>query len=157
MGRLRMLISILLIALLLPVGYLLAPHHGIGSSSGGNTTNLNETLGSIVVSGHGVVQLDGQVYPMNGTLKLTITNDNNSTLTTGYGFRLYRRENGRWMKVKLDIAFPQVVVEVKPHSSWSQRIDLSRLNLKPGTYRIEKRVCFDGICGPQWAEFEIGN
>ena len=153
----RKLIPALLIVLLLPVGYLLAPHHGAGSGSGGNTVNLNETLGPVVVSGHGVVQLDGQAYPMNGTLTLTITNDGNSTLATGYGFRLYRLENGRWVEVKLNLVFPEVLVEIKPHSSWSQEIGLSRLSLKPGTYRIEKRVCFNGVCSPQWAEFEIRN
>ena len=153
----RKLIPALLVVLLLPVGYLLASHHGVGSGSRGNTVNLNETLGLVVVSGHGVVQLDGQVYPMNGTLTLTIINDGNSTLTTGYGFRLYRLENGEWIEVKLNLVFLEVLVEIKPHSSWSQGIDLSRLNLKPGTYKIEKRVCFNGVCGPQWAEFEIRN
>ncbi|WP_297501667.1 immunoglobulin-like domain-containing protein [Thermococcus sp.] len=156
----RKVIPVLLIILLVPAGCYLVSHHGgdaNGAGSRESPLNLNETLGPVVISEHSVVQLDGQVYPRNGTLTLTITNDGNSTLTTGYEFRLYRLENGEWIGVKLNLVFPEVLVEIKPHSSWSQRIDLSRLRLKPGTYRIEKRVCLDGVCGHQWAEFEIRN
>ena len=154
----RKILPVLVIILLVPVGYFMVSHHGSndsGPSSRENSINLNETLGPIVFSGPSAIQLDRQVYPVNGTLTLTITNGDNSTLITGYDFRLYRLENGEWVEVKLNLAFPEVLIEIKPGESWEQKIGLSKLKLKPGTYRIEKRICSSGVCGPHWAEFEV--
>ncbi len=154
----RKIIPVLLIILLLPVGYFVVPHHGDnngGPSSRENSINLNETLGPIVFSGPSVIQLDKRVYSSEDTLTLTIINRDNFTLITGYDFRLYRLENGEWVEVKLNLTFPEVLIEIKPGESWEQTIGLSKLKLKPGTYRIEKRICSSGVCSPHWAEFEV--
>jgi hypothetical protein len=102
-----------------------------------------------------VIHLNKCVYSPEDTLILTVANHQNSTLRTGYGFRLYRRENGGWVEVQLNLVFPAVVVEVGPGKSWEQKIDLSKLNLESGSYRIEKQVCSEGVCIYEHAEFEV--
>ena len=154
----RKILPVLVIILLVPVGYFMVSHHGSndsGPSSRENSINLNETLGPIVFFGPSAIQLDKRVYSSEDTLTLTIINRDNFTLTTGYDFRLYRLENDEWVEVKLNLSFPEVLIQIKPGESWEQKICLSKLKLKPGTYRIEKRVCSSGICGPHWAEFEV--
>lgn len=118
--------------------------------------NLNETLGPIVFLEDTsiVIHLDKRVYSPGDTMILTVANHQNSTIRTGYGFRLYRRENGGWVEVQLNLVFPAVVVEVEPGKSWEQKIDLP-LNLESGSYRIEKQVCSEKICIYKHAEFEV--
>ncbi len=111
-----------------------------GLTSGKNSINLNETLGPIVLSGASVIQLDRHVYSPEDTLILKITNNGNANLTTGYAFKLYRLENGRWKEVPLNLAFIEVAVVIEPGKSWEQRIDLSKLKLESGHYKIEKTV-----------------
>ncbi len=154
----RKIIPVLLIILLVPVGYFMVSHYGgndSGPSSRENSINLNETLGPIVFSRPSAIQLDKRAYSSEDTLTLTIINRDNFTLTTGYDFRLYRLENGKWVEVKLNLSFPEVLIKIKPGESWEQKIGISKLKLKPGTYRIEKRICSSGVCGPHWGEFEV--
>ncbi|WP_198362262.1 immunoglobulin-like domain-containing protein [Thermococcus profundus] len=122
-----------------------------------DTIDLNETLGPMVPVENisHIIRLDRQTYSPGDTMTLTVTNSMNSTLTTRYDFRIYRRGNEGWIEVQLNLAFPDVLIEVRPGESWEERIDLSELGLKPGKYRVEKTICANGLCFPDWAEFEV--
>lgn len=86
------------------------------------------------------LSLDRTCYSPTDTLVLTITNNGNETITVGYPFELYREENGKWVEVKVDLMFIQSVVQLEPGKSWTQKVNLSKLKLSPGHYRIAKRA-----------------
>lgn len=86
------------------------------------------------------LSLDKERYSPTDTMILTVTNDGNETVTVGYPFELYREENGKWAEVRVDLMFIQSVVQLEPGKSWSQRINLARLKLSPGHYKIVKKV-----------------
>ncbi len=159
--KMKRVILVMLLLFGFAFAYQVLPIHsnlqGEGNLKKGHV-NLNETLGPIVLCENTstVIHLDKCVYSPGDTLILTIVNHQNSTLQTGYGFRLYRRESGGWVEVQLNLVFPAVVVEVGPGKSWEQRIDLSKLNLESGSYRIEKRICSERVCFYEHAEFKVG-
>lgn len=86
------------------------------------------------------LSLDRERYSPTDTMVLTITNNGNETVTVGYPFELYREENGKWVRVNVELMFIQSVVQLEPGESWTQKVSLSQLKLSPGHYRIEKKV-----------------
>ncbi|WP_297073957.1 immunoglobulin-like domain-containing protein [Thermococcus sp.] len=86
------------------------------------------------------LKLNRESYSPTDTMTLTVVNNGNETVTVGYPFELYREENGKWVKVKLDIMFIQSAVQLEPGKSWSQKIDLTKLRLSPGHYKIVKSI-----------------
>ncbi|ASI99023.1 immunoglobulin-like domain-containing protein [Thermococcus celer] len=133
----RRIIPVLLIVLLVPLGYYMASSGGNGSKG---SQNLQDSEGI-------VLELGKSVYSTKDVMTLTVVNNAKTNVTTGYHFRLYKLENGEWKELKLDLMFVEIAVVIKPGGSWEQRIDLSRLNLEPGHYRITKRVSLDSPAG----------
>ncbi|WP_297549193.1 immunoglobulin-like domain-containing protein [Thermococcus sp.] len=101
------------------------------------------------------LSLDKEQYSPTDTMILTITNNGNETVTLGYSFELYREDNGQWTKVKVDLMFIQSVVQLEPGKSWSQKIDLAKLRLSPGHYKIVKKISTKDKTFSVSAEFYI--
>ena len=143
----RKIVPALLIVLLVPVGYFLA-------SSNGSTAIDGDT--GKVPQGQGIkVVLDRTVYSPDDTLTLKVTNGESVNATTGYAFTLYRLENGEWRELQLNLVFVEIAVIIKPGESWEQKVDLSRLNLEPGHYKIVKEVYIEGTKVKVGTEFDI--
>lgn len=128
-----------------------------------NPSNLNESLGPIVpVENASFMHPDKAFYSPNDTMVLTITNKGNDTVTTGYAFRLYRLEDWEWREVPVNMTFAQVLITIGPGESWEQKIELAKLNLGPGHYRIEKTVVITDLANKMsmkikaWTEFNVG-
>ncbi|ASJ11176.1 hypothetical protein A3L12_07630 [Thermococcus sp. P6] len=141
----RRAIPVLLIALLIPAGYYIA--------SRGNDGTRNLPEGGGVVLG-----LDKTTYSPEDTMTLTISNGANVSVTTGYAFKLYRLEGGEWKEVPLELAFIEMAVTIEPGRSWEQKIDLSKLHLEPGRYRITKTVVLEyekAVSKELGVEFEV--
>ncbi|ASJ00854.1 immunoglobulin-like domain-containing protein [Thermococcus gorgonarius] len=163
----RVLLLVLLLLGVVFAYHVLSTH---GNASGGitveevreNLPNLNETLGPIVtVESASFMHPDKAFYSPNDTMILTITNKGNATITTGYAFRLYRLEDWGWREVPVNLTFAEVLVTIGPGKRWEQRIDLSKLSLTPGHYRIVKIV---SVTAPvtkmsmgieAWTEFNV--
>ena len=86
------------------------------------------------------ISLDRERYSPTDTMVITVTNNGNETVTVGYPFELYREENGKWVKVNVDLMFIQSVVQLEPGKSWTQKVSLSQLKLSQGHYKIEKKI-----------------
>ncbi len=122
----RVALAVLIIAVLVGGYVFLGP-----SGSAGASPDKNAPI---------QLKLDRESYSPTDTMTLTVVNNGNETVTVGYPFELYREENGEWVKVKLDLMFIQSAVQLGPGKSWSQKIDLAKLGLSPGHYKIVKRV-----------------
>ena len=108
-----------------------------------------------------VLKLDKRVYLPTDEMRVTVVNEGNVNVTTGYGFVLYKLDDGRWVEVPLNVSFAQIVVTIAPGRSWTQTVNLSRLHLAPGRYRILKIVVVtDPVTKMSmgrvlWGEFEV--
>jgi len=161
----RVLLVVLLLLGIVFAYQVLSTH---GNASDGltvreNPSDLNETLGPIVfVENASFMHPDKAFYSPNDTMILTITNKGNGTVTTGYAFRLYRLEDWEWKEIPVNLMFAEVLVTIEPGKSWEQRIDLSKLNLEPGHYRIEKALVITDPVNKMsmkikaWTEFNVG-
>ena len=141
----RKVLPVLLIVLLVPLGYYIA------SSDGARNLPNGEGI---------VLKLDKSSYTPSDVMTLTVINNANTNATTSYPFSLYRLENGTWKEGPVDLMFIEVAVVVEPGKSWEQRVDLSKLNLEPGHYRITKKVVLsspsgDGVSTEVGAEFDV--
>jgi len=133
----RKFVPVLLILLLVPVGYYIGTQGKESGSTGHNgTSEISFRAENLSV----VMKLDRGSYAANDTLQLVIINGGKLNATTGYGFRLYRLENGKWVEVPVRMMFIQTAVIIPPGKEWEQRVKLSDLDLKPGHYRIVKSV-----------------
>ena len=167
----RKIIPVLLLILLIPAGYYIAPYWGgtsNGSSDGKNITHA-PTGGCPIIENstpecrpiNDFMKLDKTVYSPTDMMVITITNNGNANFTTGYDFKLYRLENGAWKEVPVNLAFIEVAVVIEPGKSWEQRVNLAHLNLKPGHYRIEKTVVVTDPVNKMsmgieaWTEFDV--
>ncbi|NJE84246.1 hypothetical protein E3E23_00080 [Thermococcus sp. CX2] len=141
----RKAVSVLLALLIIPVAYFLA------SSLGGDNGGTDEVPAVPDV----VLKLDKTGYAPDETMVLTVVNNADSEATTGYAFQLYRLENGNWKEVNLDMAFIEIAIIIEPGKSWEQMIDLSKLNLEPGHYKIVKSIFVGNVTVKPEAEFDI--
>jgi len=134
----RKVVPVLLLLLLIPVGYY------VGTQGKGTTYSAGHN-GSSEISFQAenlsvFMKLDREIYSRNDTMRLTIINTGELNATTGYGFRIYRLENGKWTEVQVKMMFIQMAVIIPPGKEWEQRVKLSSLNLEPGHYRVVKSV-----------------
>ena len=154
----RKVVPVLLILLLVPVGYYIGTQGKESGSTGYNgTSEISFRAENLSV----VMKLDRGSYAANDTLQLVIINRGKLNATTGYGFRLYRLENGKWVEVPVRLMFIQTAVIIPPGKEWEQGVKLSDLNLKPGHYRIVKSVVLsdqkthNAVSMEVWAEFDV--
>ena len=157
----RKIIPVLLVILLVPAGYYLAAHWrspADGSSDGKVLTHASQDKGSGIGS---LLKLDKTVYSPNDTMIITITNNGNANITTGYAFRLYKLEKGMWKEIPVNLVFIEIAVVIEPGKSWEQRVNLADLNLEPGHYKIVKRISITDPLNKRamamevWAEFDV--
>ena len=161
----KKIVPFLLIILLMPLGYYLASPSGDGQGpqTGGDWKSPSE---GTVPDHRGndnpevFLRLDKEVYSPDDTLTVEVVNDGDFNVTTGYAYGLYRLKDGKWEPVPAQTAVIMVAVIIGPGESWAQRIDLSKLDLEPGHYRIVKRVTFasgteDVIGAEVSAEFDV--
>ncbi|ANF23501.1 immunoglobulin-like domain-containing protein [Thermococcus piezophilus] len=141
----RKAVPVLLALLIIPVAYFLA------SSMGGDIGGTDEIPAVPDV----VLKLDKTSYAPDETMVLTVVNNADSEATTGYEFQLYRLENGNWKEVNLDMAFIEIAIIIEPGKSWEQIIDLSKLNIDPGHYKIVKSIFVGNVTVKPETEFDI--
>ncbi len=137
----RAVLAVLIIAGLV-AGYFLVGSSGSAEASQGKKAPIN-------------LSLEGERYSPTDTMVLTVTNNGNETVTVGYPFELYREENGKWVKVNVDLMFIQSVVQLEPGKSWTQKVSLSQLKLSSGHYKIVKKVSTQQMTLTVSAEFYI--
>ena len=133
----RKVVPVLLVLLLVPVGYYIGTQ---GKASGSTGHKGSSEISFRAENLSVVMNLDRSSYTANDTLRLTMINRGKLNATTGYGFRLYRLENGKWVEVPVRMMFIQTAVIIPPGKEWEQRVKLSDLELTPGHYKIVKSV-----------------
>ncbi|WP_167728409.1 immunoglobulin-like domain-containing protein [Thermococcus sp. 9N3] len=137
----RAVLAVLIIVGLV-AGYFLIGSNSSAEASQGKKAPIN-------------LSLDRERYSPTDTMVLTVTNNGNETVTVGYPFELYREENGKWVKVNVDLMFIQSVVQLEPGKSWTQKVSLSQLKLSSGHYKIVKKVSTQQMTLTVSAEFYI--
>jgi hypothetical protein len=135
----RRVLVLLVILIVMALGYYAV------NSSGEGTVNMGDVF----------IKLDKGVYSPTDTIVVTVVNRGNASVTTGYAFQLYKLEGEKWVEVPVKLAFIQVAVTVEPGKSWSQKVNLTNLGLKPGKYRIVKRVLEGGKGLEVGTNFEV--
>ncbi|CAI1493718.1 conserved exported protein of unknown function [Thermococcus nautili] len=137
----RAVLAVLIIVGLV-AGYFLIGSNSSAEASQGKKAPIN-------------LSLDRERYSPTDTMVLTVANNGNETITVGYPFELYREENGKWVKVNVDLMFIQSVVQLEPGKSWTQKVSLSQLKLSSGHYKIVKKVSTQQMTLTVSAEFYI--
>lgn len=75
------------------------------------------------------------------TIKVTITNNSNDTITTGLRYQIENYENYEWKEISpKDILFHDLGWQIKPSESenFDMKLYKNQINYKTGKYRIVK-------------------
>jgi hypothetical protein len=103
------------------------------------------------------IKLDQETYPSSGTLTLTLLNKGTTSLFYGLGYGFEQKEGDYWTPIPMqaNTAIPAIGLNLKGGNSWEQSIRF--VNLKPGLYRVSKRIEATGttIKKTLFAEFHI--
>jgi hypothetical protein len=86
------------------------------------------------------LSLDKEVYEANDTMSLKLENWGPTSLFFGRPFFIERFENGTWKKVDFDLFFTLEGLGLDEGRTFTQEINLDRMKLKPGKYRIVKEI-----------------
>ncbi|WP_258084255.1 immunoglobulin-like domain-containing protein [Thermococcus thermotolerans] len=140
----RKIVPVLLILLLVPAGYYMT----LSDEESTGKQNLQNDNG---VS----LELDKVTYSPGDTMVITLINNASTNATASYHFKLYKLEGKAWKEVPVNLMFIEIAVVIEPGKSWEQKVDLSRLNLEPGHYKIVKEVYLEGTTVKAEAEFDI--
>ncbi len=118
---------------------------------------------------HFTTDLDKRTYLPGEEPELTIRNVGLTPIYFGQPYTLYRREDGRWARIRQGFFFNARLYDVLPFGSWRQKITLKYLpenespgdflqlyDLPPGEYKLVKEVCGWPLgCTNASVEFEI--
>jgi hypothetical protein len=118
---------------------------------------------------HFYMGVDKNVYHQGEEPLLTIRNTGLTPISFGEMYRLYRYQDGVWVRVRTGLFFVAILHWLMPFQSWGQKVSLKYIpeneslqripslqDLSTGRYKLTKEVCgWPRGCVDASIEFEI--